>query len=168
MSIWKSCEDREDWCYCFLNCHSTDHYTTLNTEQFSSKVFKTNVSFVQFKAAIHQWFMRRTWIFIVNVSFYELYIKSCQMFVKQKQGSLVFKVRLAMFSIWFCCLFQMIYDCTVILLCPTPHNTVIYLRVFHVWRSSNVIVFAFVIDQFQAGCFSAFAFVTVFKIQRKK
>lgn len=45
-------------------------------------------------------------------------------FLWNKQGLLVFNVRLAMFSIGFCCLFYTIYDCTVnILLHPTPHNT---------------------------------------------
>lgn len=60
---------------------------------------------LKFQVQINHWFLKpSTWIFVVNVSFYELYIKRCQMFAKQK-GLVVFKVRLAMFRIWFCCLF---------------------------------------------------------------
>lgn len=57
-----------------------------------------------------------TWIFIVNISFYELYIKR---FVKHKQGLLVFKVRLAKFTIWFCCLFETTIAQWIFYLLPT-------------------------------------------------
>lgn len=77
---------------------------------------------LEFKVIIHRWFMIRTWIFIVDVSFTRAVHQKLLSNVFCDTNRDCFKVCLAMLSIWFCCLFQTTYDCTVNILLH-PHDT---------------------------------------------